>query len=605
MASDARKLVELVLGGHMTSQVWTSTYTPVFPFTPQGFSVGAVLPMVFYLFRWGHRRGKGRFTAAFGPGKPTVTSVVERLICDDRFSGFASPVTKIILGDVLLTSSLENKRHAEGHLEQVQRCFPNHFLSSWIDLPSEAGHLRNVPEMLVSLINDQPSGEKVVPFQEQGRYRVGSRIADNDLLQIFAAGVATEGDLKSGLKSDRFDETALVGLDQLIMVRLAQHCGEAPVKAAGKGEPGPIPNQRPIAKKAAKYFREDLLVFLDCYGRGNSIPRAPLLSMLESALSIGLTSIVVESAALMEKWSQTGELDNQNPDQMQFFIDCSNWSDIGLRGFSEQSSATIRQMLSRMPMILMYARLLDHYVRTEADIERKDLPLSVPDATAWIELLGSFVNQTHEEALNAEKFFRAKSRALLAAAEVDPDSGFRTDSLSSESALGTHGRRLAEALTGAFEQVAGGDKLNQFLTSALMIDETNGLARRRKVTARSAGLRGTQRAGDAISFVLTNSVLEYLVHRHLRNSGKGRKHKSLSYPEFLRIIRERYGFYVDQSPPNMQVPSELLQSNRRHLERRLRDLGLLSGVNDAERMKKLKPRYLAVQDANDAPGEDA
>jgi hypothetical protein len=52
----------------------------------------------------------------------------------------------------------------------------------------------------------------------------------------------------------------------------------------------------------------------------------------------------------------------------------------------------------------------------------------------------------------------------------------------------------------------------------------------------------------------------------------------------------------------MPVPTELLQRNRRHLERRLRDLGLLSGVNDAERMKKLKPRYAATQDAGEAGG---
>jgi hypothetical protein len=31
-------------------------------------------------------------------------------------------------------------------------------------------------------------------------------------------------------------------------------------------------------------------------------------------------------------------------------------------------------------------------------------------------------------------------------------------------------------------------------------------------------------------------------------------------------------------------------------ERRLRDLGLLVGVNDAERMKKIKWRYRAQQD---------
>ena len=74
MASDARKIVETVLGGHMTARVWTHIYAPVFPFTPQDFSVGALLPMVLYLFRWGHRRGLGKFKTVFSSprGKPTI-----------------------------------------------------------------------------------------------------------------------------------------------------------------------------------------------------------------------------------------------------------------------------------------------------------------------------------------------------------------------------------------------------------------------------------------------------------------------------------------------------------------------------------------------------
>jgi hypothetical protein len=146
----------------------------------------------------------------------------------------------------------------------------------------------------------------------------------------------------------------------------------------------------------------------------------------------------------------------------------------------------------------------------------------------------------------------------------------------------------------AFEDVSGVDKLNQFLTSSLMTDEPNGLARRRKITVRRPALRGQRRTVDVVSFILTNTVLEYLVHRHLHRGGKARKKRDLSYPEFLMVLRERYGFYVDQSPSNMEVPSELLERNRRVLERRLRDLGLLAGVNYAERMKKLKARYTSA-----------
>lgn len=81
MASEARKIVESVLGANTTAKIWTSNYLPVLPFTPQQFSVGAVLPMLLYLFRWGHRRGKGKFEERFRSeqGKPTVRHVAEIL----------------------------------------------------------------------------------------------------------------------------------------------------------------------------------------------------------------------------------------------------------------------------------------------------------------------------------------------------------------------------------------------------------------------------------------------------------------------------------------------------------------------------------------------
>jgi hypothetical protein len=41
----------------------------------------------------------------------------------------------------------------------------------------------------------------------------------------------------------------------------------------------------------------------------------------------------------------------------------------------------------------------------------------------------------------------------------------------------------------------------------------------------------------------------------------------------------------------MSIPADLLARNRSILERRLRDLGLLVGVNDAESMKRLRPRF--------------
>jgi hypothetical protein len=586
----------------MTAQVWTSTYTPVFPFTPQGFSVGALLPMVLYLFRWGHRRGRGKFASTFTSpiGAPTIRSVADRLAQEPTLSGFEDGTARSILGDVLLTSALENKRHKEGREEQVQRCFPSHYYASWIDLPQSAAHLRGVPEMITALVNDQSEGEIVEPFRERGRHRVGSRVQDNDLLKAFASGVTTGGEHKSNTRSDQFDEAVPLALDQLVMVRMAQLCGEAPPKAVGKGEPGPISNQRSIATAASERFREDLLVFFDCYGRDNVTPRASLLGMLESCFAVGLSTIILSTAAIMSRWGEDGQVDSQA--MFPVFCDCSDAADIGLRDLSEQSGNLVRQTFTRLPATLMHARLLDFWVRHKSDAKDDGLPPRSPDATIWLGLLGEFVTGTHEEASDADKAFRSHVSELREACNAEPDVEDFSALLAPKVDKGEGGRFLAEVLSKAAQKEVGGDKLYQTLTSALMTDETNGLARRRKIVISGKRASGQRRSVDALSFILTNTVLEYLVHRHLRHNGKGRKPRPLSFPDFLIILRERYGFYVDRSPPNMAIPNDALARNRRLLERRLRDLGLLVGVNDAERMKKLKARYRSTFDGNEEAG---
>ena len=92
----ARKVFASVLGDHMTAKVWTSNYAAVLPFTPQSFAVGALLPMMLYLFRWGHRRGRGKFRVAFSApgGRPTIRSVSARLAGDPRLEGFESNLAR-------------------------------------------------------------------------------------------------------------------------------------------------------------------------------------------------------------------------------------------------------------------------------------------------------------------------------------------------------------------------------------------------------------------------------------------------------------------------------------------------------------------------------
>ena len=110
------------------------------------------------------------------------------------------------------------------------------------------------------------------------------------------------------------------------------------------------------------------------------------------------------------------------------------------------------------------------------------------------------------------------------------------------------------------------------------------------------GERVTRRRRDLRSLVFTDSVLEYLVHLHLLRSGNKPGTRALSFKEFIHTLRDRYGFHVDTAPAGMTISNALLQENRAVLERRLRDLGLLVGVNDAEAMKRLRPRFEPVEE---------
>jgi hypothetical protein len=90
---------------------------------------------------------------------------------------------------------------------------------------------------------------------------------------------------------------------------------------------------------------------------------------------------------------------------------------------------------------------------------------------------------------------------------------------------------------------------------------------------------------------MTDDFLDYIVHLHVARSRSDGVQRPLSFQQLLQTMRDRYGLHVDQGPPGTVISDEILRLNRSVLERRLRDLGLLVGVNDAESMKHLRPRY--------------
>lgn len=595
MKNSARSIVRDVFPRRMADEIWSGLYNKVLPISFNDFELSAVLPAVFYMFRFGNRRGRGKFLETFAPEgtsnrerrqAATVERIVDTLSDSRDFQGLESDVAKAILGDLLLCFCLENSKHDLGRDKQVQRVAPAHFMSSWIDLPESAAHLRFVPEMIVAMLADQ-KGETVV-WSESRRstwFPVGKGHQDNLLLKAFSHGIRPHGPIDH-LASDKFDEHYdSIGIDQLLMIRLSQKLGSAPDKVRGR-DSTQISNQRPISEKSARDFSEDIRRFVRSYA--NVAPRHAFVDLLEACIATGMTAILTSVVEILCEWVETGkvtDLREQSPAGV--FVDCSNGVENRSRVLAEQSLDDLMRRIERVPEILMLLRLLDYVARDDRNIRKLEIP-SRPYATAWLELLGDLLHGRRPEAAFVHYQMEGYSEKLADALDNDYPEAARAlrDDRSQPNAI----RRLAAALT---RLMGGSPRTNAIgmVDSTLNIGRPNGLAQKRKTT------RGVQAAGsgrrqrDVRSLVFTDSVLDYLVHLHLLRTGHKAGVRSLSLRQFLERIRTRYGFHVDFAAPGMTVSNDLLQLNRAILERRLRDLGLLAGVNDAEEMKRLQPRF--------------
>ncbi len=265
-------------------------------------------------------------------------------------------------------------------------------------------------------------------------------------------------------------------------------------------------------------------------------------------------------------------------------MDCSSSVDLSLRKGSEDCMDDLIRRLSRLPVIMKCLQIIDSKAES---LNIKDLPALSSDPTSRLNFLGSLIGGA---SVSAERINDRLLEICNSLAESVKTSEY---SLAIETALRASephpSLRLAEALVELMGDTNQFFQFRKFLDSCLMTNETNGLCRKRRVRLQNKPV-------DRRSLVLSNSALDFLAHRHLVSGNKSLSSKSLSLSDFLKILRERYGYYIDEAPPGFDISAELLLKNRKFFEQRLRDLGLLLGVNDAETMKRLKPRY-EVHDA--------
>jgi hypothetical protein len=95
-------------------------------------------------------------------GPPTIASVAEVLTANDELSleGFDDETGRMMLGDLLLSWCLENKKHNEGQDQQVQRVLPTHYFASWLDLPDTVASLRGIPELLTTILAEDDASNR-------------------------------------------------------------------------------------------------------------------------------------------------------------------------------------------------------------------------------------------------------------------------------------------------------------------------------------------------------------------------------------------------------------------------------------------------------------
>ena len=592
MTKTARRMVEDALGPQRTKTLWTANYYPALPITPQDFDPGALLPAMLYMARWGHRRGRGRFAATFArdgdsKAQPAVCDVVDVLLgCQaEVLCGFDDETGRAMLGDMLLAWCLENKKHEQGHSEDIQRIYPTHYLASWLDLPGQVSSLRMVPELLTALLADQQAGEWLqAGSSPSSAFPIGASFTDNALLTRFGRYMAMRGPHSADRAGDVFLEEAAadIGIDELLTIRLAQTCASAPGKLRG-AEGSSIPNRWPLARRAAAQLRDDLAVFIQVYGA--HIPRQAFLQMLEAIMGLGMTRLLFSTYQLLDEWERSGVVpDTNRQSSMPLFVDASCGQDDMLRCQSEGVMADVMRRFARLPVFMTLLRILEERIRNSRHF-KENIPPDGPDATTLINLLGMVYREKHPHASFITDALEEDCARLANELEAE---GEMMQAEALRKSTPHPGLRLAECLCVLMGEGKQGDHYLDCLESALMSDQPHGLTIKRP-PRRSH--EGSKRAPDRRAIILSVPLLEALVHRHLDNTSGHGMHNALSLPHFLAILREDYGLYINEEPRGVPISQELLQRNKTSLERRLRDLGLLIGVNDAENMKRLQGRY--------------
>ena len=619
-----RELLREALGPVIERKLWSANVEALLPLTFNDVDIEAVMPAVLFTLRWGGRRGAGAFVQSFTPPDSLGRSRSEGVTALDIArtiqrrnnegnvvqvgTGVQDGAAENILANLLSGLCFDNRKSQPGIDKPIQRVYPVHYFASKFDLPDNVANLRYVPELIVSAL--MVHGQHRSSSGDGGpTLRSIDRRMDNQftrlLLSIYASGVEIQSNssldvANLGNFKERISEAkaAQIGLDQLLLVRASECLTRVPStqqsqKAGNEREFQP---KVAVTKRQNRIVERDLRDFIRFFGR--DLPRADLNRSIEVLVGINVFAILLSFARTMNSWLELGDVPNDEGQlPLSVFVDCSGGQDRKIRGYAEDSfDRALSGYLSSSLAIKTY-----QVIEAEATVLRDPSFPVAPnvDPQELLAAAGAILNSDDpgHRTIRRIEDHRDGLRELILE-NGDEQSLAVTLGVSLEHPAISIARVVIEMLgKSGIEQ-----KMVALLDAVLGSNDARGtsmLAKRN--TQRPDGGR-TRAYKLERSFRLPDTVLETLVHRFLIDSQR-KEVLRVTVRDFIKHIGDNYGLVIDEGEI-AGVPADVLRRNREYLEERLRALGLLSGVNDAENMKVLSPRFVFADGYNTLTDQD-
>lgn len=530
-----------------------------------------VLPGLFYLIRCRRQRGQGQF------GKKSSLGMAQELCASGLVDNECGEAGEGVLEAWLRASILRLARH--GRKADIMSVRPLHFMSYRVDLPSTWSHLRSVPEFVAAVLthngakgNGEATNDKLFPLGQ----------SENLFYRTF--GIGMESEFPASLDKDTYDEDSELDIESLLLVRLMQ-LTKPPAPITSNGE---VRSFEPLCPGRAEKFRQDFSTFLRNYSP-REIPPRVLGEFVMALLSLNLTIYFVEHCLSANKLYETGVFDNdkRSAGHLQWepaiFVDLTNGKNRKCRDLAKASYQRHMRIISQHLRTMVGFRIIERVLHKANDIpEIAELTRQGKmDVGNTITYLEAFARARLDPGLESYRRVQAHANGVIAD-------------------LADHDKRNKEVLdASALETLTPFDRLIEaVVTSDLHFPQQ---------TLKFHG--DIARAGHRVSilgrtslkrldtyYTLTSGMLEMLIQMvPLRPQGKPSAREMDVY-EFIDMLRERYGIWIDKPPPEIDDSVEAHQAadaNVLALKETLRQLGALRALTDARGMQTIIPRYQA------------